>query len=71
LFIGNPGCGKTTVAELIAAAMVELGFRKNPKPVLTNAGDILKEKDPAGVFKDLVEEAENGTVSSAGGGINT
>ena len=42
--------------------MVELGFRKNPKPILTSANDILSEQDPAEVFKDMVEEAGNGTI---------
>ena len=56
------GCGKTTVAELLAAAMAEVGYRTNPVPFLTNAGDILKAKDPVGEFEQLVESASGGTV---------
>eukprot|EP01041_Mallomonas_annulata_P010090 gene10090-21025_t len=52
----------TTVSELLAAAMVEIGFRINPTPFLTNAGDILKAKDPAGEFETLVNKAIGGTV---------
>ena len=62
LFIGNPGCGKTTVARLLSAVMVELGFRKNRTPVETNAGDILKEKDPVGEFEKMVEAGKGGTI---------
>eukprot|EP01041_Mallomonas_annulata_P015350 gene15350-32498_t len=42
--------------------MVEIGFRSNPVPFLTNAGDILKAKDPAGEFETLVNNAIGGTV---------
>ena len=62
LFIGNPGCGKTTVAELLAAALVELKFRKNPTPCLTSAAKILKAKDPLADFEAMVKKAEGGTV---------
>lgn len=54
--------GKTTVAELLAAAMVELGYRKNPKPVLTSANDILSEQDPPAAFEQLVMAADGGTL---------
>jgi hypothetical protein len=60
--VGNPGTGKTTVAELLAGAMVELGYRKNPVPVLTSANDILSEQDPPAVFEALVKSAEGGTL---------
>jgi SpoVK/Ycf46/Vps4 family AAA+-type ATPase len=62
LFIGNPGCGKTTVAELLAAALVELNFRKNPNPCLTSASKILKAKDPVAEFENMVQKAAGGTV---------
>jgi hypothetical protein len=50
------------VAELLAGAMVELGYRKNPVPVLTSANDILSEQDPPAVFEALVKSAEGGTL---------
>jgi len=51
LFTGNPGCGKTTVATLLARAMSELGFRSSPSLVETSAQEILKLKDPGAEFK--------------------
>ena len=62
LFMGNPGTGKTTVAELLGAAMVELGFRQNPNPVFTSANDILGGQDPAADFADMIQQADNGTI---------
>jgi hypothetical protein len=42
--------------------MVELGYRKNPKPVLTTANDILSEKDPGAAFAYMVDKAEGGVL---------
>ena len=42
--------------------MVELGYRKNPKPVLTSANDILGEKDPGAAFAQMVDEADGGVL---------
>ena len=62
LFTGNPGCGKTTVARLLAKAMSELGFRSNPQMVETSAQDILKLKDPASDFAQMFDSAKGGTL---------
>lgn len=56
------GTGKTTVANLLSTAMVELGYRKNPNPVLTTANDILSEQDPADAFADMVQKADGGVL---------
>ena len=60
LFTGNPGCGKTTVAQLLAKAMVQLGFRKNATLIETSAQEILKGKDPASDFADMMKKATGG-----------
>jgi SpoVK/Ycf46/Vps4 family AAA+-type ATPase len=60
LFTGNPGCGKTTVAQLLAKAMNQLGFRKNPLLVETSAQDILKSKDPGSDFAEMMKNATGG-----------
>jgi replication-associated recombination protein RarA len=62
LFTGNPGCGKTSVARLLANAMSELGFRSKSTLIETSAQDILKLKDPAGEFQDMLEKAKGGTL---------
>ena len=60
--LGNPGCGKTTVAQLLATAMVELKYRANPTPICTSAPDILAGSDPAVEFDEMVKKAEGGTL---------
>jgi len=62
LFTGNPGCGKTSVARLLANAMSELGFRSKNTLIETSAQDILKLKDPMGEFQDMLEQAKGGTL---------
>ena len=42
--------------------MVELGFRKNPTPILTSANDILSGQDPPGDFEKMVQAADGGTI---------
>ena len=41
---------------------VELGYRKNPKPVLTSADEILSANKPDAEFAQLVKDAEGGTL---------
>ena len=60
LFTGNPGCGKTTVAKLLARAMNQLGFRKNATMIETSAQDILKKKDPGSDFAEMMKNATGG-----------
>jgi SpoVK/Ycf46/Vps4 family AAA+-type ATPase len=60
LFTGNPGCGKTTVAQLLAKAMVQLGFRKNATLIETSAQEILKGMDPASDFAQMMKNATGG-----------
>jgi hypothetical protein len=62
LFVGNAGCGKTTVANLLAGLMSELGFRLNPTPLLTSAADILRLKDAPTEFAQQVDTATGGIV---------
>ena len=50
LFTGNPGCGKTTVAKLLAVGIHEIGFRTLPIIKETSAQQILKLKNPAKEF---------------------
>jgi adenylate kinase family enzyme len=61
-FVGNPGCGKTTVATLLSQAMVEVGVRQNATPVITSATDILGEDRPLDAFAKSVKDALNGTL---------
>ena len=43
-------------------SQVELGFRKNPTPILTSASDLLGAKDPAKEFAQMVTDADGGTL---------
>jgi len=56
------GCGKTSVATFLAQAMAELGFRKNPVPVITSAETILSAQDPLDEFLNNVKAADGGTL---------
>lgn len=46
----------------MASAMTEIGYRTNPTPVFTHAGDILKDQSPPEYFEKLVNDAEGGTL---------
>jgi hypothetical protein len=41
--------------------MVELKFRKNPKPILTSANDILGANDPVTAFGKMITDSKEGT----------
>lgn len=62
LFVGNSGTGKSTCGTLVAQSLVELGFRKNRKPVMVSASDILGASEPEKEFLQHVQAAENGTL---------
>jgi len=62
LFTGNPGCGKTTVAKLLAVGIHEIGFRTSPIIKETSAQQILKLKNPAKEFEAMLEKARGGTI---------
>jgi len=62
MFVGNPGTGKTTVAQLMAEAMNQVGFRKNPVPVSTTTTDILSDQKPEECVKKLIQDAVGGTL---------
>ena len=63
---GNPGCGKTSVARLLATAMEELGYRQEGKFVETSAQAILKFQDPPAEFEALVRCGETSVRASSG-----
>ncbi len=50
------------MANLLSAAMVELGYRKNSSPIITSANEILAEQDPVQYFIGLVSQGDNGTI---------
>ena len=60
LFTGNPGCGKTTVAKLLAGAMHELRFRTNKTVVETSAQELLQAIDPVDDIRTKLLAATGG-----------
>ena len=62
LFTGNPGCGKTTVAKLLAVGIHEIGFRTSPIIKETSAQQILKLKNTAKEFEAMLEKARGWTI---------
>lgn len=59
IFVGNPGTGKTTLAELIAALMKELGFRAGDYLRLTGSQCVQMGLDK---FKEVLGKAKGGVL---------
>jgi SpoVK/Ycf46/Vps4 family AAA+-type ATPase len=60
LFGGNPGTGKTTVAELLADALASVGYLKNSKVVRARVQDLTA--DPEQAVKKLFEDNKGAVI---------
>lgn len=63
LFTGAPGCGKTTVARIIAQIYRELGILKSGQLIEVNRGDLIGE------FIGQTEKNVNEKIAAARGGV--
>jgi replication-associated recombination protein RarA len=59
-FMGNPGTGKTTVAELFARILCDSGIRSNPTWFKTSAQQLKDEGSDK--FRQTLQAADNGVL---------
>ncbi|TXH80987.1 MAG: AAA family ATPase, partial [Rhizobium sp.] len=70
LFVGPPGLGKTTLAQIVAR---ELGvnFRSTSGPVIAKAGDLAAQLTNLGYSRDQAANAVAAAMKTAGEGADS